>query len=352
MSTEAIAFVDLLGSSYYALHHPPKYQHNLDLFRDALLQNSGLLNVGDRVRYQNDTVYIGCSKFESLVAYLRAVRGTLLDSNIYLQGAITAGTLDERDIHDLPESASNNKAQRSKEPTQEEKALLEKRRQIVQGVVFGKDITKPYAAHYTLKGIAVRVDAALLGKNANRAMRHKECVVSCHLPHPKSPTAEWFWDLGYAQDELDGARLRAVFTDCIRMRSEAKTSARYYVPLFITVIRSMNWESVDCSKSPEADPNPDARMLLEWLVGAGTWFEKNFGDLRGIEYIYFTLLDELHRRCATTKAYRRVQLFVAKRQRFLNALERVGPEILSSDVRETFLKEKLFYVPEKDEKQA
>ena len=130
MNKPLIAFMDLLGSGYLAIHSPVRYMENVDTFQHALTSGAQLLADDDRVFCFSDCAYLQSSSSERMAHYLRHVRHELLRQGVYIKAAVGYGELQATDVH--------RKGQ-IRNP-----AIRERRQRLVSGTAFGPDVVKVY----------------------------------------------------------------------------------------------------------------------------------------------------------------------------------------------------------------
>jgi hypothetical protein len=301
----ALAFIDLWGNSHNALHDPPRYITNLDHFRNSIQRHSSafLKNPKDQAFVLHDCAYVGCEKLRTLAQYLRAVRDELVKKKLYLQGAIHCAALQHDSI-----------------------CYPSKRQPRVQGYVFGEAAPRAYSRHHALKSIAVRLDY----RDELRDALSEEFVASCHSPAQSGTHVEPLLDLRFSPPSLDANTVRDVVRDCLSIRSRSRTTWRYFLPLLVTLIRSIDW-----STASDGDPDKDAgRQYLESLLRGA--FQAHLSYLHGAELVYFSLLDELESR-DLGGLFDEVLRFVVDRGRFYGSLDTVPDEILRPQAREAIV---------------
>lgn len=312
-----IAFMDLLGTTYFAQTDPALYQENLIRFKQALTSRSSKLKHEGKVFLFSDCAYVVCSDAQTLIAYLIEVRAALLPRHLYIQAAIEPGELEAKHV------------------TTEESDT-------VSGTIFGAAVAPLYARQHALKGAAIRISDALMMRSSVKA----HCVLSCHLPNPTNSVAECFWDIRYPKDGINREQLENVLADCINAKSVRRSAGTYYISVLISMIRSVDWTSVNLKVRP-SENDTGARHIYELLIRGE--FSRHFGDLRGVEYIFFALLDQVYQSCEGKPVFEEIRSYIATRPRLLRRIEMVPPELLSHENRQKFLASTLVWSRLSDE---
>ena len=298
-----IAFVDVLGTTYYAQTDKIRYRENLIAFKDALTKHASLLKGIGQVYFFSDCAYLSCTKPPKLIDYLTEVRGALLLQHIYLQAAVESGSLS-------PTSADDD---------------------IVLGTIFGADVAGVYARQHALKGAAIRVSDGLV---ASKTVPLSVCVKSCHLPNPNNSVPDCFWDIRYPPKDIDRLQLEYILADCLKAKSVRRSAGTYYISILVSMIRSADWRSVNLEKK-SGENRTGARYLYDMLIYSE--FNRHFGDLRGSEFIYFALLDETYKQCEEKPICNLVREYLSMRPRLLRRIEAVPDALLSNRHRDKFL---------------
>jgi hypothetical protein len=305
-NSPSVAFMDLLGTTYYAQTDKKQYRENLWKFKEALSTRASILSVRSRVYFFSGCAYVMAESIASLVDYLVEVRGCLLVQHLYLQGAVEPG-------HLLPDSDGIDGSG------------------TVTGTIFGPDVAGVYAQQSALKGAAIRVSEALI---RSRQLAPTRCVQSCHLPNPTHSMPECFFDLRYRPSDIDRRQLEDILGDCLKAKSVKRSAGAYYISLLVSMIRSANWRLVNLDKSVKENPT-GARQIYDLLVAKD--FGRHFSDVRGIEFVYFALLDEVYKQCEHKPVCEEVRDYIGSRQKLLHRIESVPWTMLTHQTRHKFL---------------
>ena len=320
--TPGIAFLDLLGTTYYAETNPALYHHNLSEFIHAIKIHSPILkNTNGKVYIFSDCAYASSDDAETLCDYLSLVRRRLLTKRLYIQAAVEPGSLTTQVLFD------------EKDLTKDAKAEVEIQKSIVSGTVFSKEVASVYAKQHSLKGAAIRISTHFW--NQCRGLRRR-IVKSVHLPNPNNSTPECFWDLKYGEADISEAQLEHILSDCLKAKASKRSAGGYYVSVLVSMVRSVNWRAIEPRLSKKKrGAIPPAELLFDLFVQ--TEFARQFGDLRGFEYVYFSMLDEIYRQCEHHTICGKIRAVVAGNKRLLLGLERVPHALLEPAIRHKFL---------------
>jgi hypothetical protein len=298
-----IAFVDLLGTSYYARTDGNLYHEHLNKFRTALEEYAPSLDGTGNVYFFSDCAYMASSDAQKLIKYVTEVRSYLLPHHVYLQGAIQAGRLEPKSI--------NNSV-------------------VLQGTIFGPDVARVYAIQDALKGAAVRVETS--GFSGVQEIS-KHCVVSCHLPSHSSSTPECFLDIKYETSEIDRLTVENLLVDCMRARAVGRNGGAYYIAPLITMINSVSW-----SINVEADAVEDekgARNLFNLIIRDD--FVRHLGDLRGAHLVLYSMLNQAYLHSEGLSVCKEIQRYIASKPSILARIDSIPQAILSFEHRRRFL---------------
>jgi hypothetical protein len=287
-----IAYFDLLGTSDLSRYEPLTYITSLGEFKTHVTSEAKYLTDGS-VHYFSDCAFVECNDLAELISYMQRVRGSLFDGGYYLTAAIAPGAL-------KPKHKSSGR---------------------VAGTYFEGDVVEVYGLQSNLKGIGVRVHPKLV--DSVRDLR--QAVDTCHLPLTTGRQGECFVDLKY--DVVPRHEpFRLFLRNFFKVNTRSRRLGRYYISALISWINSSRFDTVELP-TEEGD---NRSLVLDVLLN-GT-FERNFGDLVGIEYIYFALLDKIFRDDTTAELREFAQKYVAQRRTKLVArVEHVPPCIFSRE---------------------
>jgi hypothetical protein len=323
-STSVIAFLDLLGTGYLADRDPGEYARHLKSFQEALRQSSDILEPDDKVHCFSDCAYVESSDATRMVAFLRRVRGTLLNEQIYLTAAITQGSLHAIDIlEDMT--------------TIKDKQIRERRKAILRGTVFGSNVARLYSLQDRLKGIGIRVDRELLATGGRAVVDEKDVVINCHFPFSGRNTIETFCDVKMDAVELRTGILDDALKNCLKANVQMKKAGRYYISFFICFVRSVAWEEIQLPLKEE--DNSPGIVLLKKMIGG--YFDRHFWALNGVELVFYSLFDEMKRRQCEARLVGMVERYVCRRRKLFHAISSLPEEILSRQHREWLLESRL-----------
>jgi len=297
-----IAFVDLLGTGYYAKTDKNLYQEHLTQFRFALEEFAPIIAGSGEVYFFSDCAYIASDDSSRLLEYMSEIRSSLLPHHIYLQGAIQAGKLEPRPVN-------NNK--------------------VVHGTIFGSEVAGVYAAQDGLKGAAVRI----VEPGIDAQLIRRFCVTSCHLPSSANPSPQCFQDLRYRDDEINRLTVENLLVDCMRAKAVGKSGGAYYISPLITMINSVRW-----SINVDADAREDergARNLFDLIIRDD--FVRHLGDLRGTYLVLYAMLNKAYEQNEGMSVCKQIQQYIVSKPSILERIDSVPQEILTYDHRRKFL---------------
>jgi hypothetical protein len=302
-----IGFADLLGTSEFSHNEPRRFDKSLVAFTEALRSAATELNSGD-VYFFSDCMYFEAKELRQVLVFLSYLRGELMAQGFFIKGAVRLGSLGV--VTDGPGSAAGN----------------------VRGVTFRGNVVDVYSYQDALKGIGIRFDEDVFRRFGlrNRSVR------SCHMPFSNNAIAESFQDLPLRPVDMNEKVLSRLLKDFFIAATRSRRYGRYYVTLLSTWIRSSSFAPRRKSKALKSLP-PHVSFLLDSLLGRD--FERYFGSVTGIEYVFFTLLDEVYRQNETspTPALERVLDYFCQRKKLIGKLEVVPTGVLCRAARNLLL---------------
>lgn len=304
-----IAFVDLLGTKEFSHNEPRRFEQSLATFTEAVKSAASVLDATAETYYFSDCLYFETQLASAAAEFLSYLRGELMVAGFYLKAGVRTGTLG---------------ASESGEPTARPK---------VSGTTFRGNVVDVYAYQDSLKGAGIRVAddvANAIGE---------PCVRSCHLPFPNSSVGETFTDLRLRPEDLSEEILDRVLKDFFVAATRSKKFGRNYISLLSTWVRSSMF-SVREGKTHDRAFLPANRADYVVDVFLGREFERHFGTLTGIEYVYYALLDELFTQNVEheVRDLDRVIDFFCRRKKLITKLESVSTSILDRRARNDLLK--------------
>ena len=264
------AFLDVVGTRATAKTSFEDYNELLGLFHQAVFEVCHELEPqGERssVFFFSDCAFARDRKLSRLLKFLSQLRSQLLVESVFLRAAVSAGDLEESEAHTFK--------------TIEDDDLREIVKSRVRGYYFGPLAAQLYGAEESLKGIGIRLDEKLL--NSKRARSRSS--TTCYVPDTSSRQAVPYSDIKLGRSDLSSQNLDNVLSAFYRAKTVSKRLARYYIPLLVLWIRSL--EAEDFSQiGPTQDGN-----LVSVIVNGG--FDKLFGDVVGVEQVRFSLVDRM-----------------------------------------------------------
>lgn len=311
-----IAFLDLLGTSDLASHDEDRYYESLMNFKEALVVYARDLSQNDQVFLFSDCAYVQSDSLKHLVKYTQKVRSYLLDLGYYLKGAISRGAL----------SATN--ASHGEWITDQEVREAARR---VRGHFFGKDVVRAYALQEVMKGIGLSVEPDVYAGNEKSGW----FVASVHIPDMRSRVATPFYDLALVDDDRTYDVLYRLLENFFRIKTRSMRIGRYYITFLVSCVRSEHYgRMTDPAKRMRHEEDtvpPIARLILTGEL------EKYFGDVPGIENVYFAFIDKVIRDNSRTDVRTCAIDTVRRRRRYLKYLGSTSAHILAPENRKVLL---------------
>ncbi len=308
VKTGFIAFIDLLGTRERVQRSSAEFYTSLRNFQELVTYFAPLLDDNGTVYFFSDCAYVESEALPPLLGYLGQLRMALFTIGLFMTGAVGRGKLNAV----APNSSSRIDDQKSVEQT----------RQIVHGSFFGQDVAPVYALQDSLKGIGIRFDSS-----AQRSAK-STWVKSCHYPRFGS-RLELIADLRYDAEKLDEEILRRFFSEFLKAKTRSKKYGRYYITCLVTIIRSLHFGQVtEKALRGYASTEKHVSELYLYKQFVSGFVDRNFGDLMGIECVYYTLLDEVYGKCDPSIQLILTKVFYGKK-RLLRALENIPYEILN-----------------------
>lgn len=278
-----IAYFDLLGTTELAQNDHTAFFNSLVTFRNTITYCAKDLKVQDGIYFFSDCAFVETDDFDRLIKYLFELRRRMLEEGYYLVGAIGPGSLEA--TGPFPKQKQGRES-RSRKASRAENSTdpVDHRREIVHGHFFSSDVVPVYALQNQLKGIGFCLHPKLLDLGRQK----KFIVESCHLPANDNRIPQSFPDLRLTAQELSYDLLSKFLKYFYRAKLKSKKYARYYISFLVTALQSIDFGGVDTKKSYK----DQGYAILEILFGPR--FDKNFGDVPGVEFVYFTLLDRAY----------------------------------------------------------
>lgn len=291
-----ISFIDILGTKK-AAKNIGEYMRYIGDFSCAILQalkiHKGLL-----AYIYSDCAYLESSSLGTLINALDQIRKELMSKNIYIRGSICEGTLGainkDTDIGSISKYGNctiqkilyslitdNNNAQ-------------------FNGTIFtSKDVAKAYSYESSTKGVAIRVDPALVLTSKINLMNIDEktiwkepinslsnnivTIVKSGYITETNGLIDYnsIYDISYTYDEEESKHvLQKLLQDYLKcVISDIRTS-RYYITVFISYINSQDFKH-----------DTDKSFLYTQLLSL-----KNDKNLYGIgfDFVYFALINKIY----------------------------------------------------------
>jgi hypothetical protein len=291
-----IAFIDLLGISDLAHSDHDEYNNSLDILK-KVVEGYSFPEQGEAKAYLfSDCAYIETKKFETIVGFLSDIRHKLLRQGIFYKGGIARGILEGKKI-----KTTN-----------------------IEGYYFGPGVIRVYDAHNQLKGIGINI---IDTDNISKDLKNKYLIKSCYLQHTNSRRAITYFDLKYNYTDIIDEIILIILQKMLETYTQSRRTARYYISLFVSIIQSIDF-SVEGVKNFQSLFNIINRVNMQ----------AHFGDLLGIEYIYYALLNKaLSDQNKSGDEIKKLYNIMFKNKRFLKSLEFVPDHIFSTKNKKAIL---------------
>lgn len=235
-----------------------------------------------------------------------------------------------------PEFNRKPAPERLKKLSKEEMREIEKRAVVLGGFSFGPGTASVFADHYRFTGIGIHISASLKDQVPNELVI--DLTPSCYV-QSRSRIADPYSDLRFEEQDVTVERLDLICFEYTRLRARYRGIGSHFVPLFITVIRSIDWSQLSSTgvgiAEDEAIKLGAVKKLFDRL--AGDWFATQFAEVPSREFILYALLDALHH----SGASREFKIICRKiaRTKYLRYIESVPETVLTSPTREALLRE-------------
>jgi hypothetical protein len=326
-----LSYFDVVGMGYFARKHPDIYQSRLIHLRDGIKNNAQAEGVGLGVLMLNSYCFAASEDLNVLCTFLTKVRDELMTHSLFLRAVVGPGyLLPNSEAFPTPvinEASQPNRRQAKKISSPQPRSALE-------GYMLGKESAFVVGEHYRFSGIGIR----LAGLEDDDLGDIRSQPIKNVFIHSRSRRAEHFLDLPLS-DTFTSDSLNNICVEYVRLRARFRGIGNHFVPFFIDLIRSVDWESLRLEVDPENEKGKACAALATSLFERLTlqWFSTHLNDVPSRELILFALLDELYFQLGASSSQFEA---VAKRcagDWFVRHLEDVPDTVLSNDARESFL---------------
>lgn len=313
VATTCSAFIDLAGTRARAVENPGDYRETLDTFREHLsVACDELPGPEGKIYFFSDSAYIQGQQPEHIFKFMQTLRYRLLGDGYYFKASIKMGSLEA----DTPQF-------RLIKGKKDHKQVSEK----LIGPYFGAIVEHLFANQETLKGTGIWVDKA----DIPGALLRKYCIDTCFLPTFNSHRALAYKDVIFEDKEIeDSDLLQFTLRQFYKIKSKSKKQGRFFIPLMITWLNSINLATFDYRRHPQGD-------MISLLVTAG--FQKMFCDIPGYEYVYLSFLSRVYkqRENVSKHLYYDAKKYIMGQRNILRRIDDVPLEIMPQGIKDEIL---------------
>ncbi|MEA2558840.1 MAG: hypothetical protein QOH06_344 [Acidobacteriota bacterium] len=249
------AFIDLVGIRDLARTDEEGYWVALRKFKEHITDTSHHLEEGGGgVYFFSDSAFMQADSLNGLIFFMKALRHKLLQDGLYFKASAHYGSLGTQRVEE---------------------------KNTVFGHYFGRNAATLFALQERLKGIGIYVHPDRIPKNS----LEKHFAYTCFLPETGSRLAIPYLDIKLGRDDLNEGILHDLLRYFFRSKSKAKKLGRFYISILVLWVQSLDLEGLNYDMRAEGE-------LVSILLSGK--FERLFGDVIGIEYIYFALLNRVY----------------------------------------------------------
>lgn len=305
------AYLDVVGLRDLAKVNVQDFHGALRQFQKWVWDICKSLSEDAEVFFFSDSAFAQAHSHTELVRLLTELRFRLMEEEHFFKAAIAEGDLDWQDASDYFAAKDSGMKARVKN--------------VVKGYYFGEHAAQLFSSEDSLKGIGIRV----VGDKLQKALK-ESVVVTCHLPDMNSRQPEAYKDLRFEHHQLTAGLLHIVLEKFFHAKMSSKKYGRYYIPLLIVWIQSMDLRTVDPRLTSDAD-------LASILLNGS--FERLFHDVVGVEQIYFALLNRVVSDNGFDRLANATFRYVQSRPWIINRIGLADKAILGYEVRHKCLTE-------------
>lgn len=308
------AFLDIVGMRNMAKiavqdqSMPARYYEVLESFHEQIFTLCLKLSKSGQVYFFSDSAYVQDSSLNSVLKFVQELRTELLLRGIFFRAAVMPGSLEARDIQD--------------NPLIPDMTVRSRVRERARGHHFGTVAASLFGRQENLKGIGVDCTEC----------EAPHLTYSCHVPDFASRRAEAYRDIRLTARDMAPKVLHSVLTHFYMAKLTSARLGRYYVPLLVLWINS-----TDFNELHDVAVSSDEHLVCQLLNGS---FERLFGDVTGVEQVYFALLNCVESRpeCVPAHLARECWRYLEKHLWILRNIQYAPSEILPIAVRDNALR--------------
>jgi hypothetical protein len=320
-----VAYLDLLGTAYSARTSEKEYGDKLQSLKEGITQNCNYLDPSATVVLLHSSAFVCSRDSLKLVSFLKHLRSSLLAKEVFLQAAVSQG-----DIGDQIELTTTTPGTAL---TEEQRRAIALRKKMLKGFTLDSQTASVFSDHYRFTGIGIKVNDVVRGQLSDADSLKTVCA-SSYFVNSRSRAAERFSDILFDQSDLRTDRFDLICFEYVRLRSRFRAVSSHFIPLFITLIRSVDWSKlpdVDLPRDPKEEDVSIALSLFSKIVGP--WYTKHFSDVPFREYIVYALVDAIFAACGSTCNRFKTVAHRGASEQFLRKLEEVPECILTGEAR-------------------
>ena len=286
-----IAYFDFLGTRDLIQNDPSQYLKNMHLIEGTIKNyfKTTFLKIQNTCMYYfSDCAYVQCDCLPSLVSFLVFLRDHLLSFGYYFKASLSSGLLGQS-IFKEGEDKNND------EP---------------QAYMFGVSFTSKHIADLNIlqeqfKGIGIflsddvyhklRAELSSSRKAKKFGLNEIEIIESFFSVDLNCKNIKKYNDLSYSFASKTRRGATNIFTslcqDYFKAIKKSQSAGRYYLSVFITILRSCNVDKIECDiQSMEISNEP---YIFTELLGLKEEKPELYREAKGLGILYFVLLDKI-----------------------------------------------------------
>lgn len=265
-----ISYFDLLGTKGF-ITKKDEYRNNIQTFYGEIKKSARkhLLEKESKVHIFSDSVYVYSSNLENLINFEVELRNTLNSEGLFFNSVIKEGLL----------------------------GIEELKNNVISGAVFENDeIIDLYYEQTNFKGIGIRIlDNE---ENMKSVLKNFNVVESIFYDHRNKKFVPYF-DIGYPKNFLkdypakEKHLLSEIIKNALKAYSVNTKHGGYYLSLFVTLLRSYNWEKIEWNWNTKEKNFGELPPLFTAVVNLASGKYEECRDWIGIDVLCFVLFDIL-----------------------------------------------------------
>jgi len=286
-----IAYFDFLGTKDLIQNDPARYSdtvREIETTLKSFFKATFSKAQNTHMYYFSDCAYIQCDCLPSLVRFLVSLREHLLSFGHYFKASLSSGILGQNIFKEG-----------------EEKKSIEPQSYMI-GVSFtSKDIVNAYILQNQFKGIGIYLSNDVYQKLKKELLTSQkakklglygvEIIESFFSIDLNCKNIEKYNDLSYsfASKTQKGAIniFSSLCKDYFKAIKKSPSAGRYYLSVFITILRSCNVDNIECDiQSMEISNEP---YIFTELLSLREEKPELYNEAKGLGILYFVILDKI-----------------------------------------------------------